>query len=207
MEQSIEYKLFKNDIPEDFYYPGDIAIDTETMGLNIKRDRLCLVQFSNSQNPTIVVQYDGKSYNSPNLKKLFTDESRQKIFHFARFDLAVLEEYLDIKLKNIYCTKVASKLARTYSEYHGLKELCRELLGIHISKHQQSSNWGLENLSKDQLEYACRDVIYLHSLRDCLNDMLSNIGRYEIAKEIYNFLPMRAHLDILGFENIDIFSH
>lgn len=199
--------VFKNDIPADLNLVGDIAIDTEAMGLQLQRDRLCTVQFCDSEGKAYIVQFDGKKYESPNLAKILTDNRRQKIFHFARFDIAIIEYYLGIKIEKIFCTKIASRLVRTYTDSHGLKELVRELLGIQISKHQQSSDWGALELSKEQKEYAITDVIYLHKLRDILTDMLIREKRMEIAQEMFAFLPTRARLDIMGWPEIDLFAH
>lgn len=199
--------LFKNDIPSNFSIKGDLAIDTETMGLNYFRDRLCVIQFSNGNGDAYLVQFSNNVYNAPNLKKLLRDSTRCKIFHFARFDLAAIKYYLKIDLDNIFCTKIASKLIRTYTEYHGLKDLCKELLNVPISKQQQSSYWGNERLSNEQHEYAANDVLYLHALRDKLIDMLKSENRYVIAKDLFSFLPTIANLDLLGWRDIDIFSH
>lgn len=199
---------YYNDIPSTFNIIGDLAIDTETMGLKFERDRLCVLQMSNGDGNSYLIHFDGSSYNSPNLKKLLEDENRGTIFHYARFDIAVIKKYLNIDLqKNIFCTKIASKLVRTYTDYHGLKDLCRELLGISISKQHQSSYWGASELTKKQQEYASRDVIYLHSLRSILTKMLIENTRIDIAYKLFEFLPTRAKLDIVGWNNIDIFAH
>ena len=198
---------YQNDIPEDFHLPGDLAIDTETMGLQLHRDRLCVLQMSNGDGDCYLVHFDGSDYSAPNLKKLLQDEDRGMIFHYARFDIAVIKKYLNVNIKNIFCTKIASKLVRTYTDYHGLKELCRELLGISISKQQQSSYWGDSELSDDQKEYAAKDVVYLHSLRAILSKMLVENGRSKIAHKLFEFLPTRAELDIMGWNDIDIFAH
>lgn len=200
-------KLHKNDIPDDLQIEGDIAIDTEAMGLNFHRDRLCTVQFCGSDKATHIVQFTDQEYKSPNLIKLLSDKNRVKLFHFARFDLAIIEKYLGIRMENIFCTKIASKLVRTYTDMHELKELCRELVGASMSKHQQSSNWGAEELTKDQLEYAAKDVIYLHQIREEITKMLVRENRLELAQEIFDFLPVRAHLDIVGWNEKDIFAH
>jgi len=198
---------YKNDLPEDFQIPGDLAIDTEAMGLNMARDRLCVLQFSNGDGNGHLIIFDGKNYDAPNLKKLLSDQSRAKIFHYARFDLAIIHKYLGLKLSNIYCTKVASKLIRTYTDCHGLKDLCKELLDIQISKQQQTSYWGAPELSNDQLNYAATDVLYLHKLRDKLNIMLQRENRQELAMNCFQFLPLRAELDILGWNEIDVFAY
>lgn len=200
-------RTFKNDLPDDFHIDGDLAIDTETMGLQFNRDRLCVLQLSCGDGDAYLVQFDGKDYSAPNLRKLLLDETRSKIFHYARFDVAVIKKYLNVELTNIFCTKIASRLTRTYTDHHGLKELCRELLDINISKQQQSSYWGAEELSSDQKEYAAKDVVYLHSLRDVLIERLIASGRSEIAHKLFEFLPTRANLDLMGWNDIDIFSH
>lgn len=200
-------RTFKNDLPDDFHIDGDLAIDTETMGLQFNRDRLCVLQLSCGDGDAYLVQFDGKDYSAPNLRKLLLDETRSKIFHYARFDVAVIKKYLDVELTNIFCTKIASRLTRTYTDHHGLKELCRELLDINISKQQQSSYWGAAELSSDQKEYAAKDVVYLHSLRDVLIERLIASGRSEIAHKLFEFLPTRANLDLMGWNDIDIFSH
>ena len=199
--------MFDNDLPSGFNISGDIAIDTETMGLNLQRDRLCLLQISNGNGNAVLINFINKNYDAPNLKKLLLDKSKMKIFHFARFDLAAIKQYLQVDLENIFCTKIASKLVRTYTDSHGLKDLCRELLGIQISKQQQSSYWGSDNLSKDQKEYASKDVVYLHQIRDILHEMLVKENRLVIATKIFAFLPVRAQLDLMGWNDIDIFMH
>lgn len=187
--------------------PGDIAIDTETMGLDLNRDRLCLLQISNGDGETYLVQFSKDNYDAPNLKNLLLDKNREKIFHFARFDLAVIKKYLEIELSNVFCTKIASILVRTYTEHHGLKDLCKELLGVNISKQQQSSYWGTLQLSEEQKEYAAKDVIYLHLLKEILTSMLIAENRNDIAYKLFDFLPTRANLDLMGWNEIDIFSH
>ncbi|MBN8511459.1 MAG: ribonuclease D [Rickettsiales bacterium] len=199
--------VYKNDIPTELPIDGDIAIDTETMGLNFHRDRLCVVQISNGDGNAYLIQFDGKDYSAPNLKRLLLDESRGKIFHYARFDLAVLKKYLEVDIKNVFCTKIASKLTRTYTDSHGLKDLCRELLGITISKQQQSSYWSAEELSEEQKEYAAKDVTYLHSIRTILIKRLIDLDRAHIAHKLFEFLPARAELDLIGWNDIDVFAH
>lgn len=186
---------------------GDLAIDTEAMGLNNKRDRLCLVQVSDGNGDAHLVQFDAGHYNAPNLVTLLGDPKRAKIFHFARFDLAVMKEYLGIRLSNVYCTRTASRLARTYTDKHGYKDICRELLGVDISKQQQSSDWGAATLSAEQIEYAASDVLHLHKLRAKLDEMLAREGRAELLAECCRFLPFRAELDLAGWETQDIFAH
>lgn len=177
------------------------------MGLNFHRDRLCTVQFCDSSSNGYIVQFVSKKYNAPNLVSLLSDKKRVKIFHFARFDVAIMEYYLGVQIENIFCTKIASKLVRTYTDSHGLKDLCRELLGIQISKQQQSSDWGITELSNDQKEYAIKDVLYLHQLKETLTNMLTRENRMDIAKALFDFLPIRARLDIMGWNEVDIFSH
>ncbi|ALA61766.1 ribonuclease D [Rickettsia amblyommatis] len=200
-------KIYQNDLPNNFELEGDLAIDTETMGLNLHRDKLCLLQFSNGNGEAHLVHFTNQDYTAPNLKALLLDKTRCKIFHFARFDLASIKKYLSIDLENIFCTKISSKLVRTYTDNHGLKDLCRELLNINISKQQQSSYWGTDNLSAEQKEYAAKDVLYLHQLKDILQKMLLKENRYELAQDIFRFLPTRANLDLIGWNEIDIFMH
>lgn len=194
-------------MPQDFDLSGDLAIDTETMGLNLQRDRLCLLQMSNGDGNAYLINFIDRNFRAPNLKKLLLDKTRCKIFHYARFDLAAIKKYLEIDLENIFCTKVASKLVRTYTDSHGLKELCRELLSIQISKQQQSSYWGSTELSPEQQEYAAKDVLYLHQIRTILQKMLDEENRSEMAQQIFKFLPIRANLDLMGWNDIDIFMH
>lgn len=203
---SIEIHYHTNDIPSGTVIKGDIAIDTETMGLNLIRDRLCVLQLCDEEGNVHVIHFQ-EGYNAPNLKQLLSDTNRQKIFHFARFDVAAIKHYLGISIENIFCTKIASKLVRTYTDSHGLKELCRELLGVQISKQQQSSDWGAVSLSEDQLHYAAGDVLYLHQLRDILTSMLLRELRLKIAEKAFAFLLARAELDLMGWNEIDIFAH
>ncbi len=177
------------------------------MGLNLHRDRLCTVQFCDSEKNKYIVQFVSKKYDAPNLVALLSDKKRVKIFHFARFDIGIMEYYLGAQIENIFCTKIASKLVRTYTDSHGLKDLCRELLEIQLSKQQQSSDWGIAELSKEQQEYAIKDVIYLHQLKGILTSMLEREGRLELAHELFAFLPTRVGLDIMGWAEIDIFAH
>ncbi|MCB1484351.1 MAG: ribonuclease D [Hyphomicrobiaceae bacterium] len=199
--------LHKNDLPAGLTFPRGVAIDTETLGLNPQRDRLCVVQLSAGDGSAHVVQLAANQYAAPNLKTLLTDEKTLKIFHFARFDIAVLEKYLGVETTPIYCTKIASKLARTYTDRHGLKDLCAELAGVELSKQQQSSDWAAAKLSESQLAYAASDVLYLHQLKDKLDAMLAREGRTELAQAAFRFLPARAKLDLAGFGEIDILSH
>lgn len=186
---------------------GDVAVDTEAMGLNNKRDRLCVVQISDGNGDAHLVQFAPKQYNAPNLLALLTDASRVKIFHFARFDLAIMREYLGVRLSNVYCTRTASRLARTYTDKHGYKDICKELLSVDISKQQQSSDWGAETLSPEQIDYAASDVHHLHRLRDKLDVMLRREDRVELAQATFNFLPYQAELDLAGWAEQDIFAH
>lgn len=197
----------KNDLPDTVNFSSAVAIDTETMGLNIIRDRLCLIQLSNGDGNAHIVQFSNGNYQAPNLKKILLDESLQKIFHYARFDLASIYFYLNIEIKNIYCTKIASKLTRTYTDSHGLKTLCEELLNVEISKKQQSSDWGNININEKQLEYAASDVLYLHKLKEKLDIMLVREQRQQLFQSCLDFLPTRVKLDLEGFSSLDIFSH
>lgn len=199
--------LHKGDLPDGIDFGNSVAIDTETMGLNPKRDRLCLVQLSAGDGTAHIVQISAGNYDAPNLKKLLQDQNVTKIFHFARFDIAVMKEYLGVDCTPVYCTKIASRLCRTYTDRHGLKDLCRELLGVHMDKQQQSSNWGSAELSQDQLSYAANDVLYLHKLKDTLDDQLAQVGRRELAKACFDFLPTRGQLDLEGWNEFDIFQH
>tara|TARA_Y100001934_G_C12256561_1_gene727838 strand:+ start:646 stop:1260 length:615 start_codon:yes stop_codon:yes gene_type:complete len=197
----------EGDLPDDFKASDIVAIDTETMGLNPNRDRLCLLQLSNGDGTAHLVRFMPGEYNAPNLVKLMKDPKILKLFHFGRFDIAVIEKFLGVQCAPVYCTKIASKLCRTYTDRHGLKEICRELISVEISKQQQSSDWGSPELSEDQMNYAASDVLYLHQLRDVLNERLVREGRMEIANECFKFLPKRAKLDLMGWEETDIFAH
>ena len=204
---SAKVTLHKGDLPEGMRFPNGVAIDTETLGLKPQRDRLCLVQLSSGDGSAHLVQFDGRSYEAPHLKRLLTDPDTVKVFHYARFDVAVLSRYLGVVTKPVYCTKIASKLVRTYTDRHGLKDLVGELVGIELSKHQQSSDWASEKLSDAQKTYAASDVLHLHALRSRLDAMLKRDGRVAMAEQCFNFLPTRAALDLAGFDDIDIFSH
>lgn len=196
-------------MPADVSFDGDVAVDTETKGLNILlRDRLCVVQISDGKGDAHLVHLNLEDYDAaPNLKAVLGDESRTKLFHYARFDVAVIKQYLGIDIRNLYCTKIASKLVRTYTDRHGLKDLCKELIGVEISKEQQSSDWGAETLNQAQIDYAASDVLHLHQLRDQLNGMLKQEGRDDLAQQCFEFLPTRVSLDMMGWEDVDIFSH
>ena len=199
--------LHKGDLPANIDFGPSVAVDTETMGLNPKRDRLCLVQLSAGDGSAHIVQLEEGQYEAPNLKKLMTDTDVTKIFHFARFDVAVMKEYLNIECTPIYCTKIASRLCRTYTDRHGLKDITRELLGVHLDKQQQSSNWGAKELSQDQLSYAASDVLYLHKLKEKTESMLDAVGRRDLAQRCFDFLPTRGQLDLEGWAEFDIFQH
>lgn len=200
-------KLHKGDLPAGLKFPNGVAVDSETLGLNPHRDRLCLVQLSAGDNVAHLVQFDSETYAAPRLKALLKDPKTLKIFHFARFDVAVIEKYLGVETTPIYCTKIASKLVRTYTDRHGLKDLCGELLGVELSKQQQSTDWGAKDLSQSQLAYAATDVLYLHKLKAKLDEMLVRENRVAYADAAFAFLPMRARLDLAGFTEDDIFAH
>ena len=198
--------LYKNDLDDGIVFKGNVAIDTEAMGLDPARDRLCLIQIFDGKTDCHMVQFENLNTESPNLIKLLNDENIQKIFHYARFDMAALKHALKIDVKNVYCTKIASKIARTYTNNHGLKDLCKELLSVEISKKQQSSDWGNSNLSKEQIAYAANDVIYLHQIKNKLDEILVREDRQILVDACLSFLPTRVELDLRGWEN-DIFSH
>lgn len=200
-------KLHDGDLPAGLSFPQGVAIDTETLGLKPHRDRLCLVQLSGGDGEAHLVKLDGKDWSAPCLKALLTDPGIPKIFHFARFDLAVLQKYLGVMTTPVWCTKIASKLVRTYTDRHGLKDLTAELLGVELSKQQQSSDWGATTLSQQQLAYAASDVLHLHQLKARLEAMLARDGRTELAAAAFRFLPVRAQMDLAGFEDTDIFAH
>ncbi len=199
-------ELHRNDLPAGRQWGNAVAIDTETLGLNPYRDRLCLVQLSKGDSNAELVQFD-RRYGAPELTRLLTDESVLKIFHFGRFDMAVLKHTFGVMPRPVYCTKIASRLARTFTDRHGLKDLCRELLGIEISKQQQSSDWGADQLTQDQLNYAASDVLHLHALREKLDAMLTREGREDLARACIAFLPTRVELDLRGWADIDPFAH
>ncbi len=204
--------LHRNDLPQDVVLGPVVAVDTETMGLNPHRDRLCLVQLSSGDGHAHLVQLTpsslgGFGYDCPNLKRLMSDPATVKLMHFARFDVAVLQHYLGITVAPVKCTKIAARLIRTFTDKHGLKDLCKELLGVELSKQQQSSDWGAVELTPEQLAYAASDVLYLHALWAKLEALLIREERLSLALECYAFLPTRARLDLLGYEQPDIFSH
>ncbi|MEO1544404.1 MAG: ribonuclease H-like domain-containing protein [Pseudomonadota bacterium] len=199
--------LHSGDLPDNLDLGPVVAIDSETMGLKPHRDRLCVVQLSSGDGSAHLVQMPQGGANAPNLTALLNDPDRLKLFHFARFDVAVLRHALGVVTQPIYCTKIASKLARTYTDRHGLKDLCSELLGVSLNKEQQSSDWGADTLSDAQRGYAASDVLYLHALKDRLDDMLAREGRTAMAEAAFGFLQMRAELDLNGFDDMDVFSH
>lgn len=199
--------VHQGDLPDDVDLGGVVAVDTETMGLNPARDRLCVVQLSGGDGGAHLVQFAPGRIEAPNLARLLADTRRLKLFHFARFDLAVLRRHLGVVCGPVYCTKVASRLVRTYTDRHGLKELVRELLGIELDKSEQSSDWGAASLSEAQRRYAARDVLHLHALRRQLDLMLEREGRTVLAQACFDFLPVRAELDLAGWPEQDIFAH
>lgn len=199
--------LHQGDLPDDLKFGPSVAVDTETMGLNPLRDRLCLAQLSAGDGDAHLVQLKKAEYAAPNLKALLADPEVTKIFHFARFDLAVLKHYLDVWAQPVYCTKIASKLVRTFTDRHGLKDLCRELLDVDISKQQQCSDWGSAEITDAQKEYAASDVLHLHRLKEGLDNMLEREGRVHLAEAAFDFLASRAELDLLGWSERDIFAH
>jgi ribonuclease D len=206
------YQLFQNDLPLKSLksFKGDITIDTETLGLNIKRDRLCLIQLRNESNKKVyLIKFDKdiSPANSKNIKSLLEDKSLTKIFHYARFDMAVLKENLNINVRNVFCTKIASKLTRTYSSKHGLKDLVKEILNVELDKTEQTSDWSQKKLTKQQIQYAMNDVIYLSDLKKNLETKLLEVKRLKTFKSIMNFLDTRIELDLMGWENTDIFAH
>jgi len=206
------YQLFQNDLPLQSLksFKGDITIDTETLGLNIKRDRLCLIQLRNESNKKVyLIKFDKNisPANSKNIKSLLEDKSLTKTFHYARFDMAVLKENLNINVRNVFCTKIASKLTRTYSSKHGLKDLVKEILNVELDKTEQTSDWSQKKLTKQQIQYAMNDVIYLSDLKKNLEAKLLEAKRLKTFKSIMNFLDTRVELDLMGWENTDIFAH
>jgi ribonuclease D len=206
-EQRMTIRLHRGDLPSLTAYKGAVAIDTETMGLDPRRDRLCVVQLSPGDGSADVVQIAPGQKHAPNIEKLLADPAIVKIFHYARFDIAVMANAFGVMAGPIYCTKIASRLARTYTDKHGLKDLTREVLGIDLSKQQQSSDWGAETLTDPQVTYAASDVLHLHALREKLDAMLAREGRTELAAACFGFLPHRAWLDLAGWAEQDIFSH
>jgi ribonuclease D len=199
--------LHRGDLPADLSFPDGVAVDTETMGLRLRRDPLCVIQLSAGDGDAHVVQLDRSTYDAPNLKALLASPAIVKIFHFGRFDLSMIQLHLGVLCAPVYCTKIASRLARTYTDRHGLKDLTKEVLGHDLKKEQQSSDWGAESLSEAQLAYAASDVLHLHELRKKLDLMLEREGRGDLARACFNFLPHRAALDLAGWAEEDIFAH
>lgn len=200
-------ELHVGDLPDGISFGNAVAVDTETMGLNPFRDRLCLVQLSAGNGDARIVRFAPGKYAAPRLKALMADQSVLKIFHFARFDLAAIRRYLGVMPQPVYCTKIASRLCRTFTDRHGLKDLCRDVLNVELSKEQQSSDWGAAELTPAQLKYAASDVLYLHALRAKLDEMLAREGRRDLAEACFRFLPVRAELDLAGWAEQDIFAH
>ena len=201
------HHLHRGDLPEGLLFGDAVAIDTEAMGLNPHRDRLCLVQLSRGDGDAHLVQFAAGCYDAPNLKRLLCDPAILKLFHFARFDIALLYHYLGVMAQPLYCTKIASRLVRTFTDRHGLRDLCKDLLGIELKKEQQSSDWGAASLTEEQLRYAASDVLHLHALRVRLDAMLARERRTELAGSCFDFLPARALLDLEGWAEQDIFAH
>jgi ribonuclease D len=200
-------ELHEGDLPAGLGFGDSVAVDSETMGLNPHRDRLCLVQLSSGDGTCHLVRFANGNYDAPNLKAVLADPAVTKLFHYARFDVAMFRHHLGVTCAPLYCTKIASKLARTYTGQHGLKDLCRELLGIGLDKEQQSSDWGAAELSADQLRYAANDVLHLHALRRKLDEMLAREGRAQLAETCFKFVSTRAALDLEGWSDQDIFAH
>lgn len=203
----MKIKLYQGDLPDGLDLGPVVAIDTETLGLNPQRDRLCLAQLSSGDGVCHAVQFAAGQYAAPNLKKMLASPAVTKLFHFARFDIAMLYQYVGVMARPLYCTKIASRLARTFTDRHGLRDLCKDLLGVELKKEQQSSDWGAPSLSEEQLRYAASDVRYLHALRTRLDEMLAREGRTELAQSCFDFLPARALLDLEGWPEQDIFAH
>jgi ribonuclease D len=203
----MKVKIHKNDLPNNLDLGKVVAVDTETMGLDYKRDPLCLVQISAGNEEIHLIQINRKNFKADNLKKILEDNTIKKIFQFARFDLAVLNYYLKAEINNVYCTKIASKIGRTYTDKHGLKDLCKELLNIELSKQMQSSDWGAEALTEQQINYAASDVLYLHKIKEELDKILIRENRMELAEHCFKFLKHRVTLDLAGWNNQDIFAH
>jgi ribonuclease D len=205
--RSVANVLHEGDLPPDLDLGSVVAVDTETMGLRLGRDPLCVVQISSGDGNAHVVRMQRPTYDCPNLKRILGDPRVLKIFHFGRFDIAMIRLHLGVECAPVYCTKIASKLVRTYTDRHGLKDLARELLGVDLSKGQQSSDWGAGALTAEQVAYAASDVLHLHALKAKLDDMLAREGRTGMAKACFDFLPWRARLDLAGWEDIDVFAH
>lgn len=203
----MKIKLHKNDLPDGLDLGPVVAIDSETLGLNPFRDRLCLVQLSSGDGTAHAVQFAPGHFAAPNLKRMLADPKVLKLFHYARFDMGMFRRYLEVMTAPVYCTKIASKLVRTYTDRHGLKDLVRELLGVDLSKEQQSSDWGAPELTEKQLAYAASDVAHLHRLKDVLDGMLEREGRTALTRACFDFLPARVDLDLGGWSELDIFAH
>jgi ribonuclease D len=201
------HHLHRGDLPEGLLFGDSVAVDSEAMGLNPHRDRLCLVQLSRGDGDAHLVQLAAGCYDAPNLKRLLVDPAVVKLFHFARFDIAILHHYLGVMPQPLYCTKIASRLVRTFTDRHGLRDLCKDLLGVELKKEQQSSDWGAASLTEEQLRYAASDVLHLHALRARLDVMLARERRTELARSCFDFLPARALLDLEGWAEQDIFAH
>jgi ribonuclease D len=199
--------LYQNDIPAGLDLGKVIAVDTEAMGLNNLRDRLCLVQLSSGDGSAHLVKFTGKSYDCPNLKSLLGNNEITKLFHFARFDISIIKHYLGVECSPLYCTHIASNIARTYTNKHSLRALCKEFLSMDLNKQQQCSNWGADELTQEQQQYAANDVLYLHKLKGHLDKMLEKEGRADMAQRIMDFVPTRADLDLAGWPHHDIFAH
>ncbi len=203
----MSHHLHRGDLPDGLLFGDTVAIDSEAMGLNPHRDRLCVVQLSRGDGDAHLVQFAAGCYDAPNLKRLLADPAVVKLFHFARFDIAILYHYLGVMPQPLYCTKIASRLARTFTDRHSLRDLCKDLLGIELKKEQQSSDWGAPSLTEEQLRYAASDVLHLHALRARLDAMLEREGRLALARSCFDFLPTRALLDLAGWAEQDIFAH
>jgi ribonuclease D len=204
---SMTIHFHEGDLPDGLDLGPEVAIDSETMGLRFRRDPLCVVQLSAGDGDAHVVRMARPGYDCPNLKRLLTDPAVLKLFHFGRFDIGMFQLHLGVETRPVYCTKIASKLARTYTDRHGLKDVVRELAGVDLSKAQQSSDWGAETLTPAQLEYAASDVLYLHAVKTRLDEMLEREGRTELARKCFDFLPTRSALDLAGWDEMDIFAH
>lgn len=203
----MDIRFHKSDLPTDYRAGSAIAIDTETMGLDVQRDRLCLVQISTGDGQADIVQIMKDQEDAPNLKTVLEDRDILKIFHFGRFDIAILKKTFGADIGPVYCTKIASRFARTFTQQHGLKDLCHDLLNLEITKEQQTSDWGSSELSEEQLRYAATDVIHLHAIKAALDEMLAREGRASLANECFRFLPIRAEIDLRGWTGKDIFAH
>ncbi|MBM3565135.1 MAG: ribonuclease D [Alphaproteobacteria bacterium] len=200
-------EVHRGDLPKGIRFGRSVAVDTEAQGLHPRRDRLCVVQLSAGDGTAHLVHFPKAEFDAPNLKAVLADDKTLKIFHYARFDVAIIRQHLKIATGPIYCTKTASRLVRTYTDRHGLKDLCREMLGVELSKEQQSSDWAAETLTPEQIRYAAADVLHLHALKEKLDAMLKREGRTRLAQSCFDFLPVRAELDLAGFENDDLFTH